>query len=302
MKQLGSAWNRFFYEEVDLTICGIMRVAFSSLLLVNIILWAPDLNVWFGEHGAVDLSSSRLLIDPDTWTIFQFLPRESWVLWFCYGLLLVHTTGLLTGFHSRVQAAGVFFWLAMFQHRNLIIFDGEDYLFRMLAFLFIFLPAGEFLSLDRKRGIARGSATGPVWPLRLVQIQMTLIYVSTAIEKLKSEDWLNGSAIYYVSRLDDVFGRFPVPDLVFESMSTMRIMTWCVLALEVAIPVGLWIKRTRLSALIAAALLHLSIDYAMNLFLFEWIMIVGLLSFARKEDVQHFRLNKKSTGRPDGEW
>ena len=33
-----------------------------------------------------------------------------------------------------------------------------------------------------------------------------------------------------------------------------------------------------------AAVFHLAVEYAMSLFLFHWIMLVGLLSFSRTSD------------------
>jgi hypothetical protein len=59
-----------------------------------------------------------------------------------------------------------------------------------------------------------------------------------------------------------------------------------VLLLEWLLPLALWLPRTRKAALLIGILFHLSIDYTMNLFLFHWLMIVGLLSFAEFGDLQ----------------
>ena len=64
-----------------------------------------------------------------------------------------------------------------------------------------------------------------------------------------------------------------------HSLLFSQISTWAVLALELALPFMLFIPRLRLLASVRGILLHLSIDYALNLFLFEWAMIIGLLSF-----------------------
>jgi len=54
-------------------------------------------------------------------------------------------------------------------------------------------------------------ATPIPWGLRLFQLQMAVIYLSSAIEKTSGVDWREGTALYYVARLDDSFGKFPVP-------------------------------------------------------------------------------------------
>jgi hypothetical protein len=203
-------------------------------------------------------------------------------------LLLVQTVALLVGFLARFQAACVFVWLVSFYHRNQLIFDGEDTVFRLFCFYLILLPIGDHYAVDswwkrRRSGSSEQPPVHPIWPLRLVQIQWTLIYLSSAMEKFNGPEWLDGTALYYVSRLDDMFGKFPVPAVLFDSMIAIKLMTWSVLTLETLVPIGLWIKPTRTAAVMLAAAFHLATDYTMNLFLFHWIMLVGLLSFIPSE-------------------
>jgi hypothetical protein len=42
----------------------------------------------------------------------------------------------------------------------------------------------------------------------------------------------------------------------------------------------LWIPKIRWLAISLAALMHLGIEASMNLFLFQWVMLLGLVSFA----------------------
>ncbi len=262
--------------------CGLIRIGYSLLLLINVLVWAPDLETWFGEQGVLPFAISRQVVDPDTLPFFAWLPKTNVVLWSCYSMLLAQIVALLAGWHARFQALCIFIWLTSFQHRNMLIWDGEDWVFRLLAFYLIFLPIGDFYSLSRsnRKGEAQpDSVANPIWPLRLVQIQMTLIYVSNVWEKLNGSDWLDGLSIYYVSRLDDSFGRFPVPGFLFQSLAAIKFMTWSVLVIECFVPIGLWFKETRRAALLLAVGFHLATDYAMNLFLFHPIMLVGLLAF-----------------------
>ncbi len=61
-------------------------------------------------------------------------------------------------------------------------------------------------------------------------------------------------------------------------------ITWVVLVIEAALPIALWFRPTRKIAIVLGVLLHLGIELSMNLFLFEWIMILGLLTFIRTEE------------------
>ncbi|MES2920415.1 MAG: HTTM domain-containing protein [Verrucomicrobiota bacterium] len=282
LRKLGALWERFFFQPADLSMCGLIRIGYSVLLLINVLILAPDLTGWFGEQGVLPFAVSRQVVDPDTTTLFAWLPKSNAVVWTCYCVLLAQIVALLVGWFARFQALSIFIWLASFHHRNTLIWDGEDCVFRLLAFYLIFLPIGDFYSLcgrNRKQLIQPEFAPNPVWPLRLVQIQITLIYVSNVWEKLNGSDWLDGISIYYVSRLDDSFGRFPLPGFLFQSLAAIKLMTWSVLVIECLVPIGLWFKETRRAALLLAVGFHLATDYAMNLLLFHPIMLVGLLAF-----------------------
>ena len=59
----------------------------------------------------------------------------------------------------------------------------------------------------------------------------------------------------------------------------INLLTWGTLVFEILLPVALWIPRIRWPVLTVTVLFHLSLEYSMNLFLFHWLMLVGLLPF-----------------------
>jgi hypothetical protein len=137
----GDAWNSFFYDRTDnLQMAGVIRIAFSIVLLFNLILLGLDFDWFFLEVLPTKLAVRTL--DPDTLTILTWIPEEhSEVgLWTCYLLSIVQVILLGLGIAPRFQACGTFFWLAVFRHHNNIIWDGEDQVFRLLAFFLIFFP------------------------------------------------------------------------------------------------------------------------------------------------------------------
>jgi hypothetical protein len=289
----GDAWNALFFAERDPRLAGVLRIGYGILLLINLVMWAPDLRLWFSETGLLPLAAAREIVNEHAPTVLGWISTDAWM-WACYGILVTAAVLLTLGWHTRIQAIIVLFGLTSFQNRNYTIVDGEDTLFRMFAFYLALCPAGWAFSLDARRRTHRGGTEAqPIpWGLRLFQVQMTVIYLSSAIEKtrgrawLEGTDWTRGTALYYVSRLDDAFGKFPVPAFAFETLWLVKLMTWSVLILEWGLPVLLWWKRTRRVALVVAILFHLSIEYSMNLFLFHWLMILGLLSFAEFDELR----------------
>jgi hypothetical protein len=283
-----SAWDRFFFRSVDLRLCAMLRVGFACLLLLDLICQWPFLDLYYGEPGGLPLSLSLDHIEPGSYSLLRVAPvGPTWLL-ALYGLFAAQVVLLGLGWFTRVQSISVFIWLVSFQQRNEVIRDGEDIVFRMFAFLLIFLPLGAVGSLDAWRRRKRGGAAQtlyPQWPLRLIQIQTCLIWLASGLYKTQGVAWREGNALYYVSRLEDIFDPVWVPAVLFDSLPALRFATWAVLAVELMLPLAIWIPRLRLPCLVVAFGLHLAIEYTMNMFLFQWIMMLGWLTFLEPREV-----------------
>ena len=83
--------------------CGMIRIGYSVLLLINVLVWVPDLERWFGEQGSLPFAISREVVDPDTITLFAWLPKTNVVLWTCYSVLLAQIVALLAGWFARFR-------------------------------------------------------------------------------------------------------------------------------------------------------------------------------------------------------
>jgi hypothetical protein len=277
----------------------VVRIGYASVLLFACAAGWPQLRTWYGETGVLPYELSRTMAAPPGWTIFSLLPHTDTTAYVCYGLMTLQALLLLLGAWSRFQAACSYLWLVSFHHRNALILDAEDGLLRVVGLLVICMPLGHTLGVDawRRGGLVRLTER-PLWALRLLQLEVCLVFAGSALSKLQSADWLDGTAMYYVSRLDDLFGRFPTPAFLWESLWWLKVVGWGVITLEAAVPVFVWFRETRWLALTAAVLLHLGVDYSMNLFLFHWIMLVAWSSFVSGEDWRALgRLTLRGLGR-----
>jgi len=289
-----ATWNRFFHEPSDARIPALIRIGYALLVLVNLIAWYPYLDMWFGETGV--LPADLAALSPGEWTLLGWAKSPA-VLLLCFWLFTLQAVCLLIGIASRFSAASVFVWVVSFQNRNQMILDGEDDVLRMVGFFLILMPLAEVWSVDawlgRKWKVAevREATEHPYrsryspWGLRLLQYFMVLVMFATGLFKFAGEPWRDGTALYYVARLDDLFGRFPVPHYLFDTPWTVRAMTWSVLYVELVIPFLIWIPKARRFSLLVLLAFHLSNEWAMHLFLFHWIMLCGWMSFLTTQDL-----------------
>ena len=283
-RKVGRLWCEFFFAPRDTLPCDIVRIGYAGVLLCRFALGAPQLRMWYGESGVLPYELSRTVAEPG-WTIFSWLPATDATVFVCYGLMTLQALLLLFGCWSRFQAICLYGWLLSFHNRNPLVLDSEDNLLRVVGFLVLCMPIGHSLSIDAwRKGQFTALTLRSVWALRLLQIEACLVFA--------------GSALYYVSRLDDFFGRLPTPSFAWESLAWLKAITWAVIAIEAAVPVLVWFRETRWLALALAAALHLAIDYSMNLFAFHWIMLVVWSSFVRGDEWR--ALGRRLTGRAGG--
>ncbi|QDU29155.1 Vitamin K-dependent gamma-carboxylase [Anatilimnocola aggregata] len=290
--RFAAGWQSFFHARIDARRTAIVRIGFAALMLMYLAVLFPDLDTWFGPHGLypAEIDEQRKL--PQQWSLLRWINPEDrdasfWLRSFFWANIAC-VLMLLVGFATRLNAVAVFVLLVSWQNRNQVITEGEDVVFRLVGFYLIWMESGQAWSLDRLLWHRNRDCCPlvPAWGLRLLQLQMMVIFMAAGLFKLGGMAWLNGTALSYVGRLDDTFGRFPVPHFLFEIPLIARLMTWTVLAAELLLPGLLWFKDTRRWALGAIVLFHLANEYAMFLFLFHWIMLVGWSTFLTSDDLQ----------------
>ncbi len=279
MNRVWASFDRFFFESCDPRVAPWLRIGYGLLLICNVVVWLLDDTYWFSNAGVLQGDTARDMTFNLHGTLLQTYddPMTVRVL---LGIMLLQSVLLTVGVWSRLQAGCLFFWLVTIQHRNPMIIDGEDVLFRWFALLFVLLPLDHQYSLGRWYSGRKSLATAShAWAMRLVQIQVAVVFFSSAWCKLLGETWRNGSALASISRLGDYFGRLEFLGPLMDLPWVVRGLTWGTIAIELIVPIVIWIPRFHRAALLTAVALHVSIELTMNLFLFQWIMLVGWLAF-----------------------
>ena len=144
-----------------------------------------------------------------------------------YLLLLVGALCLVFGFKTRLAAVVVFVCLVSFARRDPWVLNSGDLLVIVLAFYLMLAPSGSSLSVDRWLGARPRFWEFPkrsLWPLRLIQVQVSLVYFFAVWEKVRGETWNDVTAISYAFRIEDL-ERFPVPAFVTDSLLLVNLLT-----------------------------------------------------------------------------
>jgi hypothetical protein len=273
--------NDLLFEPRSVAPMAVFRMALGALVTVWTISIGADVLHFFGPDALAPRASGRGL-----WTILGSDPSNQLVLG-VYATLLVSAIAVIVGWHTRIASLLMLLALISFSRRDPWVYNSGDAMLRILAFYLVLMPAGEAYALDarRRHGDWRFVARRAPWPLWLVRIQLAIIYITTAIEKLPGASWTDGTAVGTALRIADL-QRFPVPAFFTESLVLVNLITFGTIAFEIVAGVLIWPKATRRYVIMVGIGLHLGIEYALQVGPFSWAMLVAYLSFASADAIE----------------
>lgn len=266
-------WNQFWHKPVRAERLALTRILLAlSLLTDQLFQYLPNLEEFFGPtgmapkglHDAYQLRHWRI-------TVLLFNHDEPWVVQPLFTLWVGLTFCWLIGWQTRVMNVFVWFLTLLFINRNPNILNGGDDTMQVALFLLMLSPCGRALSVDswlrhRREGPAEADYT-PAWPVRLIQIQLCLIYVSTGLVKLQGTGpfegtWWEGTSIHYVLNYVTMsrwaFTQFPQPFWLTSTLTYLSVW-W-----EVLFPLLVLFRWTRTPALVFGLLFHQGIWFTIE--------------------------------------
>jgi len=288
LRELRKLWDQFFFAPQSPLPIALFRILYGICVSATLILLHSDWLNWYGVRSWVSLSAVRQVEPGIRLNLFTVMPQDDrWIAAF-FWVFLACAVLLTLGLWTRLSSVAVFLCLTSIHQRNLLILHGGDAFLRIVGFFLIFAPAGAALSLDRLIRVRRG-LEGPEikprapWAQRMIQIELSLLYLTSFWWKMKGHTWLDGTALYYVTHLHSI-ARFPLPGWI-QSAAILRIGSWFTLALEFSLGVLIWFRRFRYPVLLLGLLFHLSIEYALNLPMFSWDILTVYILFVDPSDL-----------------
>lgn len=279
-----AAWNRFWFAPQSTSTLAAVRISFAVVVLFWAVTFGPDLLSFLGSKGILPRQPDYARAGRrEAWSLLGSAPGDAFLV-VSYAVFVVSVLCLLVGFHTRLAAALVFCGLVSFTRRNPYVLNSGDLLLRVLAFYLMLAPAGAALSVDRWRRSRRSGEAfwefpaRAAWPVRLMQVQLSVVYLSTLWAKAGGVTWRDGSAISYALRVK-FLNRLPVPDFVTHSLLMSNVLSYFTLGTELILGILVWNRRLRPWVLLLGVAFHLGIDYALRVGFFSYAMLVLYVAF-----------------------
>jgi hypothetical protein len=270
---------------LDIRALSLMRVLIGGLLLADLIIRATSLTAFYTNGGAVPFNEvEKAWWMPGYFSLFQFSDSYNVTVFLFFLAGLIYFC-LLIGYRTRIFSVLAWLMLLSIQNRNHAILQCGDDELRLILFWGIFLPWGNFYSVDARRYPSLQAETNYFDVPGLAYLLLLFsVYFFTGILKDSPEwDTREGSAFYYALSLDQI--AWPLGKMLLPYTGFLKFCSIAAKWIEIFVPFLFFIPyktpRFRMLALLILVFFHIAISLTLFVGLFYLISIfslAGLLS------------------------
>lgn len=268
-------WHAAWFKPIDVRQFALLRISFGYLNAVYLVQLWPFISTHFSGSGwLADTTKPDTITNWGSWSLFNLYTGQ-YADYYSYAIVLLGISAaiaMMVGWKSRPATITAWVILVSLWNRNPLILDGDDAVLKVMTFYLMFSPSGNAWSLDARHQQQPQSAA--IWPLRLIQFQITLIYFVSGWVKFHSTEWLDGTVLHYVLSHPH-YARFNLSAWLDNTafVGLLTVLTCFIRWWELLFPVLLLNRYTRQWSLLIGLLFHIGLLLCMNLRWFPVIML-----------------------------
>jgi hypothetical protein len=272
---LAERWNALWFTNIAPEIYSVLRILFGAAGAVSL-LGLLDVELFWSCDGLV-ASRGGAVCEYATGAGVGWLPGAA-----VLGIAALSFAATAVGYHSTTAVVCAFGSISLMAAWNDLPMSAAHQVLRSLLFCLIWADCGRVWSIDawrsRRGGRPLDAPIGvPIWPLRLVQIQVAAVYLVTGLWKLNNVMWRDGSAVHYVLQ-NPQFRRFALlSSPTWDVWTTLA--TYVTLAWELGFALLVFHPRTRRWALASGVVMHLGMWALLELGPFSLMMVASYAAF-----------------------
>jgi hypothetical protein len=287
--------SRWWTEPVRAERLAALRIGVAAVLLLDVLgTYLPQAHDFFGANslGSPDVFASVRIAS--RWSLLTGIANPFWM----QGVLLVWAGAaacLLVGLLPNLSAAVAWVLSVSVMGLNYYLHNSGDNVRTIELFYLMLCPCGAAWSLS-----GRGQSFGKrvyvaAWPVRLLLVQLVIIYFVNGVYKLAGSSWRDGDVLHTVlSNL--AWTRFSYSQLGLPEL-LLRLLTWTTLLWEVSFPLLVLSPRTRAFALCLGVFFHVGTGVLLRLTMFPLYMLclyLPLVPWERGVDAWRDRRDRRA--------
>ena len=268
-------WHTLWFKLIDARQYAILRILFGGLSSIYFLNLLPYVDSQFSHLGWLGDIQQIANQNGGSWSLF-FIPADpSYLIIIAYTII---SLGILAAFFMMIgwQSRWACFvtwliWVSLW-NRNPLILDGDDAILKIMGFYLMLSPCGNCWSVDAY--LHKTQQQVAVWPLRLIQFQIALVYFVSGWVKFHSLEWENGTIMQYVL-IHPEYSRWNGWLLIDSPFikSILAGLAWFIRDWEWLFPVLLLNRHTRRLSILIGILFHMGLLLTMHLRWFPVIML-----------------------------
>jgi hypothetical protein len=260
--------ERFLFASANPKIVALFRIALAAMLMLSF-------------QSRIMRPDPMLHRVPGLFELYGqvFLTRPYWL------LILILLIAFGVGWRPRVLGSLLFAILLPLDFLGGSQQSRQILLFSLLSFSF--LRSDAWLSLKqfswesfRYKPDYQLASAGPMWPIRLIQLQLSVTYGINALAKTTPE-YLSGQTLIGMSQrlpnflvdLSDGYLHLPWLALPVALLAVASVAT------EYFLAVGFWFRRSRFVAAGVGFLFHFILKMVIRIYMLDWATMFLYLSF-----------------------
>lgn len=267
---------------IDLRSLALFRMCIALVIIIDVVQRFRDLEPFYSDSGIftriVQMGSYNT-----NYISLNMISGSLYVQAFIFLMAILFALFLLIGFNTKLSTIVSWFLLLSVHVRNPILSNGGDELLRQMLFWSMFLPLGACYSVDSILNPSKEKSVNRILSMATIAIlaQIVLMYLITIVFKHRTEEWTNGTAVYYALSHDHYitpFGRF-----LFSKPELMKILTYGAYWFEfigtllLFSPIVTVFIRTLM--ILAFILFQIGMGSSMEIAFFPWVSSISMILF-----------------------
>lgn len=193
-----------------------------------------------------------------------------------YVLIYILIALFAIGIQSRIIA--ILLFIALLPHDFLSNGRASKQVILCVLLCFAFIKTLPIWKIKQRHFLP--SEMSPIWPIRLIQIQLSLLYGANALAKT-SYDYLSGNTLIEMSK---TFGNFHV-DLsdgflyILDIPIPAYLLAISSVCVEYFLSIGFWFKKTKWIAISVGLLFHFCLTFVLTIYMLDYVSIFLYLAF-----------------------
>jgi uncharacterized membrane protein YphA (DoxX/SURF4 family) len=259
----------WFFTDESIAPLVVVRIGLGLVAVLSTLQYLPHVEWLWSEDGFLAMSLQSYQIHP-----LRFHTN------LVFGTILVSSACLTVGLATRASGLLAALSMAVLGSSGHFHTWGWSTVMPALLGIVALSPGRNGWSVDAWWSARRGTVlplVAPCWAMRLLQVHVAVVYLSASWHRYNDRGWIHGEMVY-AAFANGMYTRFPYVDpQPFKPIFT--VLTYATEALELAAPIALWLRQTRILFALALLGLHVGLEAVAIVGWWQPMMIVLLVVF-----------------------